>query len=701
MNTSRRRVAPGGFVTFLVLGGVVVLAILAGLYFRQTYEQGRLSHRFFHGEVAHQLALSGVNAAVSELRVLHPAGGGDAEILREGTPRQIEGRTVTFSSLAPQGPLAHLVRTYDPSDNAKIAVQVTFRRFASLYPEGSRTASGMATDPAEKGGLVKIVSTGSFGGIEKVVVCYKAVKVVRPLAPLLPRFTLFVKNPPSAPDGLNLLDYERKRTFPSPVGRVHPTATHDALVLINRPEAHLPGTLTTFSLDRTGWVFLGGASSPESRWLLNLTYGSGSDEPYAEGLQLPRKAAYVVLDPLTKGVLAPASQEILDGTFDRLLMKTGVYSKVKTDSRLFSRFGFEQDPVRCSSLHLFGTTEIPSPTIVLGKVFRRYLFHSYLTNKSRSNAFALPYAHTPGMTTLDPLLSAFDFRPMPEGLAPFDRRTIVNGVFGNDPGRYGKFMSNAIVEPVARSVDHIERNLAQEPGADSFDPLYQLVNVGRITRHLEPLDPDPGKKRTFLYDTDTNSRVRILDRPNPALFEGDLNGFTTGDLLIPKRVTFVFKASDFKRWTDDGKLQVQGLMYQHPDQPDLVIDRPLEIEEGGVLVARDNIEVRAPIRLSPGATLPLTLVALTGKIIIQTDKVHAFLVALGQNGSVERRSEGNLEIVGGIATTHLALSSLTKGVTSTLKVTKSLRWDPRGDPIGTGRTARRVYFDTHRVTLLP
>jgi hypothetical protein len=688
-----------------VLAVVIVLTALAVVYLTSTRSRTQLSHRFVSAEAAHHLALSGVSAAVA--RFASPGATADRELgrLLSSPPSQIEQASYRLSSTVLGSPLAALVARYDPVDEPRVDVAVTFHAWKGLYPAGFKSPAGTFADPAEKCGLVRIVSRAVCAGVEREIECHKAAKVIRPAAPVVPRFTLFVKNPTPGSGGPNLMECEKRTIFPTQTGRVRPSASHDALVLRNSEDGYTAGGVGTYGMDTAGWVFLGSELFPEARWIMNLSYGGAAGEPLSEGFHLPRQAVRVEADESVAAALGPEGQELMRSTFGRVLIKTGLYADVKQDGRVFRRYPFEQEPVKCSSLHLFGSPERRSPTLVLGRAYRRLLVYSYLSNPAPQPLalmFFLPYIAPTETAPLDafPELDAPDrWASVPPGYrSSFNRETVILRLLSNSLDAYDLVMSSVLEEPYMRGIDHIEKNLQSPDAADAFDPPPTLLDVSRVTRHLEPLAPDPGLRRSFLYDPEATSRIRLLDGARRPLFEGDLGAFGNADLLLPERSTYVFTTAQLAQWTADGKLRVRGIMVLDPKEPTLVLDRPLEVEEGGVLVARDGIEINASIT-SAAAAVPLTLVALEGRIRVNAAKVQAHLIALGPEGSVERNGEGDLEIKGGIAATHLDLESLVRGASPT-RVAKTLAWDSRLDPIAARPAPLRMYFDTRRVLAL-
>jgi len=432
-------------------------------------------------------------------------------------------------------------------------------------------------------------------------------------------------------------------------------------VLYHADGAFTAGALAGGWLDRAGWVFLGSPS--DGRWVFDLAFGGGGPdpEPFAEGFQLTRSAMWVVSDAEAPVPLGPDVERLVQ----RIGLHTGAFSEPQ-----FARVPHEPERGRSSSLHLFGSADRPSPTVVLGRVFRRSLLASWLGTRAHDRVVPLPYGNAP------PAADWPGGQPPPE---------LVRA--------YGHYMSRAVVEPYARSADFIEKNLAAPQAADAFDPPYALVGLEKLTRQLEPLDPDPGKRRTFLYAADDNARAKLYAADRRAVFAGELGDLAPVDLLLPERTTHVFRTSDLRRWTAGGKLRVRGILALDPAEPDLVLDRPLEVEEGGVIVVRGSIDIDAPIVAAPGCRAPLTLVALEGRIRVKAPRVHAFLVALGETGMVERTGDGDLELRGGVAASRLDVASLSRGVASPPRIAKTLTHDARD-------AAPAFYMDARRVVVL-
>lgn len=645
-----------GIALPLIVAAIAALSVLAIAFVAFTQGQGRLTHRAAHGEIAYHLALSGVDAALAAVDArMRP--GGALEAARDGLPAALEATSFTLDS-ARGGALGAVVAALEPGTDARVQVTVAFRGWHSFYPVGFHSPAGTVADPVEKAGFVEVVAKGTCGGAAREVSCLKAARVIRPVVPVLPRFTLFVKRPPEA-GGLAWTEIEKRASYPAPSGVVAASATHDALVLYHGPGAYAAGDLAKGWLDRSGWVFLGSPS--DGRWVFDLAYGGGGaePEPFGESFLLTKQAMWVTSDA--------SGKELANSEWDRLVMRSGVHAGVTADP-LFARLSLGQERGRAASLHLYGSADRPSPTAVLGRVYRRSLIASYLGTKAHDRVVPLPHA----------------------GLASLDAN--VRAVFGDRPEIYARYMSRAVVEPYARSFDHVEKNLTGPAALDAFDPPYALA--GALPRRLEPTDPDPGRKRTFLYAVDANARVKVSALDRRKLFDGDLGELSSQDLLLPERTTHVFHVSDFRRWSESGKLRVKGIMALDPAEPDLAIERPIEVEEGGVLVVRGSIEINAPITTAADLTRPLTLVALEGRIRVRAPKVHARLVALGETGVVERAGDGDLELVGGVAASRLDVGSFARGAQQA-RISKTLTWDPRGDDAATA-----FYMDRRRVVVL-
>lgn len=677
--TSRR-----GSALFATLAALLVLTVLAASYAGYARHQGRLTHRHASAEAAHQLALSGVAALRARLSAADAAPGGPVARVLAGTAPEVAGVALTASS-GEAGPLARLVAQESPADAAYVTATATFHDWKPIYPAGFRTAGGVATDPLEKHGRVRIVARARHGGVEREVECLLAAKVVRPVLPVLPRFTVFARRSPGDA-ALNRMEVDKKLVFPRAIGRVRPG--HDALVLAHAREPYAPGELARV-LDRSGWVFLGG----EAPWAFQLAFGGGEGEPHADGFLLPPQAYRFSGEEEAGAVLGPEGQELMRTTFGLMKVKTGLFTGVKSDSRMFARYPFTE-PVRCASLKLYGSAERPSPTVVLGRAVRRSLVFSYLTNPAGepevTRTCFLPYLPLTGDDALGPEAGLFRFSQ-----PPFDRETVLARLFGDSVSAYEPFASTVLEEPFARSLDHLETNLRGPAGPDGYDPPAALGEPKAFTRLLEPLDEDAGPR--FFYDA--SARVRLIDAAREAYFEGDLDRLDVSDLLLPERATYVFSRAQWERWTRAGMLAVRGIMVADPRDGPLVIDRPLKVVEGGVLVARGDVRIDADVVSAPGSRVPLALVSLEGRIVVAARRVDAQLVALGPDGTVTREGEGPLALTGGIAATTLDVPALSAGADAG-RVTKTLTWDERADPARRADLPLSLHFDTGRTVTL-
>jgi hypothetical protein len=681
-----------GTALFATMGALLVLAVLAGSLASYARHQALLTHRAGSGEAAHQLALAGVAAALARLAAADPAP--DVGELLAGLARGGSGGTIAISSDEKDSALGALVARCDAVEAAHVRATATLLDWKPIYPPGFRSPAGALCDPAERHGVIRVVARARHAGVEREVECVKAAKIIRPVLPVLPRFTLFAKTAPALAD-LNRMEVEKRIIYPRPAGRVRAAATHDALVLANG-RAYASGGVAAGALDAAGWVFLGG----EERWMFQLAFGGGDGadaEPLGDGFVLPRQAMRMSGEPEAEAVLSPEGQELMRSTFGMVRIKTGLFTGVEKDSRLFLRYPFE-DPVRCASLALYGSAARPSPTLVLGRAYRRLLVYSYLTNPLSepevTRTFFLSHIPVDGPDRLADFRALFRF-----GEPPFDEDTVIATLFSGSVASYEPFGSTVLEEPYARSFDHLEKNLTGPADPDAFDPPPVLSGPERLTRALEPLEEDRGRWRRWCYDPEATSRVRLLDARRAVYFEGDLNRFATADLLLPERATYVFGRAQLAAWTAEGRLAVRGIMVFDPREGELVLDRPLTIVEGGVLVARGDIRIRAPIAAAPGTALPLALVSLEGRIVIETDRVDAQLVALSAGGAVTREGEGPLAISGGIAATALDVPALSRGA-APARVTKTLAWDDRADPARRAELPLRLYLDTRRTVTL-
>jgi hypothetical protein len=539
----------------------------------------------------------------------------------------------------------HLVEVVAPLDDASLEVTIGFRDVQPFFPEDG--LGGIRRDWREKFGQLVIRSTGTYRGVARVFEVTKPFKVVDVSAPVLSKFTLFVREHGDTP--VNCLAYDRLQPGAAMGFEGRPARP---LILFHRPGAlptiegesfHPTAPLIEgVPMDEGGLVYLGG-----DPWYLNLTHGSGAG-PFDELHHLRRAR-----------MLAPSTLPGGEGAMDGRLW-FGFYSGVLDAPPLQAGVASRRHPQRptgeevtdlTSALHLYGDVTNVSPAPVLGPVYRSYLLVPL------PSGLWMPFLTQAEYSSLDrtPVLSPYS--------------------------TYSEYMTRVVEDPYNRSYDFLRTNTESlEPGGRvrTLGEQPMVPDMGMVPDTLTRLGPATSGDRFFLYPEGGTPATGLcsLQRPmaggEEEVFRGSLADLTPELLaraLTAKAVEVVADQAEFDERFGSGALDLPGIV--------LVESGGLRIGDRGIaqaamILVRGDVEVTGFLsQANPAASL--TLVSLEGNVTVNTGElVQAHLVALGGTAFFSR---GQLNILGGVAAGRLDLPSLVNGVE-----VKWLTYDPSLDP---------------------
>ena len=639
-------------VTLPITAILLLLASIGAVMLQHASRQRyREAHRHTSASVAEALAESGLNATLEQIWVgVQSPGSVFHDLVKETPAADLDGLATVVDS-------PHLGAVVAPLDDASLEVTVTFQEVRPFYPEDG--LGGIRRDPREKFGQLVVGSTGTYRGIARRYEVVKPFKVVDVSAPVVSKFTLFVREHGDTP--VNCLGYDR----------LNPGAAMDhegrpgrPLTLFHRPGAVPTVEADTFHptaplidgvpVDEGGLVYLGGEP-----WYLNLVHGSGAG-PFDELHHLRRVR-----------MLAPTTIAGGEGAMDGRLW-FGFYSGVLEAPPLQAGVAARRVPRRpsgeevtdlTSALHLYGDVFNVSPTPVLGPVYRSYLLVPL------PSGLWLPYLTQGEYSSLG----------RPPVLSPYTT--------------YAEHMTRVVEDPYNRSYDFLRTNMeALEPGGRvrTVGDQPMVPSMGLVPDALNRLGPASDGDRHFLYPPSGDPAPGLcrLRRPMASgeeeVFRGALADLTPELLaraLTSKAVETVADQAEFDARFGVGPLDLPGIV--------LVESGGLRLGQRGVLsagmvLARGDIEVTGFLsQQEAGATL--TLVSLEGNVTVSTgDLVQAHLVALGGTAYFSR---GQLNILGGVAAGRLDLPSLVAGVDA-----KWLTYDPGLDPTSEESYRRHLRF---------
>lgn len=620
--------------------GALVVVVASGAFMLNlaVREQHRDAHRYHFGEVATNVAESGLNLATEHLFQAAVLPGAPLhQALVASRWDEASGASVTLESEH----LTDLVGFLGEGASAELSIELrNFRPLLRRVP-----LRGIAADLREKQGDLAVVCRAEYRGVVRTMVLAKRVKVVDVAAPVVSKFTLFVRE--RGDEDPNLLRYER--TLPEEGYRIgelsarpwvlyHTTDRHPASV-DGRFHA-LADELLDAAPDSGGLVYLGGREP----WQLNLTHGAGAGR-YEELFQL-RRTRYAV-EPRVPGF---EHEWAMFFGFYEGLFRSEKFGDARSAGDYVGdpRLGRVRD--RTAALHLWGDLAYVSPTVVLGPVFRRYVT----------------------LRLLDgywfPTLSEAEFRAHP-----------LRETFGGDYPAYARGMTRVVAEAYNRTWDYVTTNHESlgpggqvEAGETPAVPPADLA--GRVTR-VRGAGEEGG---AFLYPelgTEFPGVCRLVREVGgevEPVFEGtlaDLDGSLLADLLTKKAVATVpDEAAFFARHLRGRTLDVPGIV--HVTSGGLELGAVNVRAPSMILVEGDVRIVDRIVEVAPRS--PLTIVSLNGSIEVVTGaKVDAALVAL--NGTF--RSKGKLELVGGVAAGRLELPAIVRG-----EAAKTLTYNEELDP---------------------
>jgi hypothetical protein len=629
-----------GFL-LLVVGGLILLIGIGSMMFHRAARQQYLdAHRFASATIAAQLAESGLNASLERfLEATQQPGTELHDLLLSRSAGALNGTSLNMNSPFLDDLLLLL------GGGASISVSVKLDHFRPLTP--SAGLRGLLADEREKAGEIKLVSEASFRGIQRRIVASKRIRVVSIVAPVVSKFTLFVRT--LGDESLNSLKYSRlapEEGFTLLGEEASPLTLFHGGEQIPAVEGGrllpLQDVLTERPPDQGGLVYLGGRKP----WFLHLVHGIGAG-PFEELFHL-RRARYLFESPLP-GVTKEIGMYF--GFYDGLL-DSKKFASMRSPNR-YPRGNNLPDVVdQTSLLHLYGDIHNVSPTLVLGPAFR-----SYVT-----------------MRLLDGL-----WYPT-QTASEFSQRND-QSLFPKGYESYREVMVRVQDESYNRSYDFLTTNqeVLQEGGGVTSNGTPFLPAPSLTEDRLQRVQPAAPGDSAFLYpqpDQEVAGLCRLIRQEQGGgqqdLFRGalaDLDGDVMEQVLRAKAVVQVPNQEAFrKRFLVNNTLQLPGVVLIREGDLNLA---DVNSGKGGMVVVQGGIEVRGKV-VQTQPHHPLTLVSLSGDIHLRSDeKLDVALIAL--RGTVTSR--GRLELVGSLAAHHLPLSQIVRGPESK-RITYNQDLDP-------------------------
>lgn len=597
-----------GFFLQLALILITLFGIYVITYFAFMRSQTEISSRLLSGEIAHHVAQAGISLGISYFHNTKQP----SELFKVALARDAQAVNGMKEDVPVEDNPALQSILDDAGERASLKVELELDNFRPFYAQ-STSPVGIEYGQIEKHGTLRVTSRATVGASKRTVVVLKDVKVIASVPYVLGKFTMFVKER-LANQRLNGIAYDKVDLAS---GQAKEGGTLKPLFFNHGPSTNV---------EEKGWVFLGGGV-----YELNLTWGGNS---WGEQFLVLEKPWRITYDPNLAVGLPPG--------YELLTLQRGFFDGIKGDNNLFDNFDFSSpadNPIGNATnlIHLYGAPDSnavapgigPSPTIVLGRVYRRYLDLKYLRDLNTQKVAFLPYASVNDWSAAPPM-------PWPAE-PPFDvRTTVAQGEYPN----YYPLMSKVRRESYNRGYDFVLSN-------GDLSPAKNLVDPQRV-KHL-------GNNPEFLYVGRENDGSVILSGADGVkLFEGRLDNITTRHQFLAERAVFTMPAARFSEFAASTRKDVPGIL--HFKDGDVSIDRPLELDSGGIIVVSGNITIASGVKVKPFGR-PLTLASLGGSITISTDsRIEACLMAL--DGTINKDPGVPLNISGGLVAKNLDFTDL-------------------------------------------
>lgn len=569
---------------------------------------------------------------------------------------------------------------------------------------------GLENSPYERKGYIDFIVKVSHLGIEKTCKMRKEFILSRLLAPPFHRFTLFSHR--GATLSANFANQSLIKDDGKLQGGKRPLVCLNRLVKNKRVnqadyDSRLNSTNIVRKIDgiptfvKNGWIFLGGrgpskdSAGDDGNLILNVLTGSQDDlleSTFGEFFHFyfnPNSAGWLISKDWTEWFNNKMNTNIIDAETSRVMIAFVDYGYYKglwaipfRNNYLFT-IAVNQYKKRISdeidsgnSLHLFGTPALCTPTLVFGKIKRRYVrtFAFYFTQ----NARVYP-------------LRAFSGADADSKLYDFTSKEVADwyrALAGNNADElfiqdfYTAFATNLDSASYQVGFPNNTPSLCGlDPEIRDWEPymmgLHNIADPGGPDRKWSEVvpkngyvdeSPEPLCKMDYQFNNDKEinytGSIREI-KVDSGYLRDRMSYLIPGE---PGKPTYLSRCDFFKNHfiTEEKGEKVVYLNQIIGFDGDLVVDMPLQVAKGGVIICKGSITINQPVTnpyLSGGSAANnnpdsfgyLTFIS-EKEIVITAGKsglgpipqTHGFFVAAnGDSGKV--RVDKTLHIVGGVA----------------------------------------------------
>lgn len=674
-----------GYMLVVILVLAVIVGALGFSLFKVSQQHVHLSAFYADRERAYHLAVGGMKIGQEFLhkafgyvnvkdKAVPPVFKDFVKWFREHNEGNYEAPEIEISPVA-------LEALRDAQKNAVLKLYV---RRGPREPVYAGSTSALKPDPGETRSKIILTSKAAYRKAQARVDGCSWVNWVSVLPPVLGKFVFYLKQPDSL--DLNPVKDSNVNLITAPVNILAglpftniATGTTNPLALSYEKK---DGLTMRDEIDRRGWIYLGTSDEYD----LGVA-AAGNEEKFAAPLDL-RKIEFPLDEDSFISKEGDATLMFYKNPPHREINSLGVVWQDSSasygedlNSQLFQLHPDEKLYTHSSVLNLFGPRSSPSPTFVIGNVYRRFLsIRGILADLRDPGGFGsdgfkelylLPYLDSNTFAKSETV----EWPGKPDGLV---KQLIVSYCSqvvdaGEDPyeGCYKYCMSDVTKRPYNEAIleflklpASMKDELFPEftPGAPGSPP-----GLARIAMD--------GKPASFLK-LSPGDKVTIKNDQGDVIFEnGVLGGLEDLEYLRAKGRSYRGQTSllnSIRESKPSGtmgmKVFLGGVVYVAGD---FQLQEPLEVLSGGggLILVENKILIEAGIKCAPGE--PLTLASLGGDVTLATsDMVQAGLVAL--RGRVSLPYEMNLN--GFLAAQKLSIKA------GSGAVNRELKWNSIFDP---------------------
>jgi hypothetical protein len=597
-----------GFVLPLSLLLAVLAAALAFSLFQVSRQHVRLASFYSDKERAYHLAVGGLRigreflqTGLNFINTADPATFPKEEKAPDGFKafvkwfiehqRLSSGPSETFSFTTPS--LQSLAKS-QPGSNLEISLSR-----GSQQPIYTNSPAGFQANDQETNSQIILTCEAKLNSTGVKIQSFSWLKWVSVLPPVLGKFVFFLRQPDSL--NLNSIKDSNESLISSPIN-IHSSLPTD-------PGERLEPSRLKEDIDRRGWIYLG--SSGE--YHLGLS-SSGGNQEFSEPLD-SRFFGYAV---------EPESFLGKNGRWEYHSWKSRLFKEANEEPYQLLKLVDENSYAYSCVLNLFGPSNHPSPTLVIGNVLRRILLIQGIFYLDEDETYPLPYLDADAFNN-------FHDYVWPGNVIDLTAREVIHDHFlglaklqgGTGYDFYKARMSRVDAHPYNEA--NLEFLKFPEELEKTAFPKFEISDP-RSPPSLERIEVN-GVAAPF-HQPLVSGVVTIKNDNGEVLFKSaDLNAIEDLEFLKDKAKLYANQDSLFSSvQISPSRISLGGVVYIDGS---LLLEKPIEIAAGGggILLVEKDIKIQGKISSSGGETL--TLVSLQGNIELQTAQpVQAGLIAL-------------------------------------------------------------------------